>query len=141
MAAEAHKGSKAFLRSAAIDMPQLTWKIGAQRGITFNQEGYCMLTDYNRPLKLTKAFCEDLAQHDPFACYQKGTAQLRMIHGELDSTASPVIARQFAEEKGAEFLLFPVRSIVSWSRAIRSGRCNWPLNFSNSKGKPSGNNS
>ena len=48
-----------------------------------------------------------MAQHDPFACYQKGTAQLRMIHGELDSTASPVIARQFAEEKGAEFLLFP----------------------------------
>ena len=88
-------------------MPQLTWKIGAQRGMTFNQEGYCMLTDYNRPLKLTKDFCEDLAQHDPFACYQKGTAQLRMIHGELDSTASPVIARQFAEEKGAEFLLFP----------------------------------
>lgn len=107
LAAEAHKGNKAFLRSAAIDMPQLTWKIGAQRGMTFNQEGYCMLTDYNRPLKLTKALCEDLEQHDPFACYQKGTAQLRMIHGELDSTASPVIARQFAEEKGAEFILFP----------------------------------
>ena len=53
--------------------------------------------------------CKDsfYGQHDPFACYQKGTAQLRMIHGELDSTASPVIARQFAEEKGAEFLLFP----------------------------------
>ena len=44
LAAEAHKGSKAFLRSAAMDMPQLTWKIGAQRGMTFNQEGYCMLT-------------------------------------------------------------------------------------------------
>ena len=107
LAAEVHKGSKAFLRSAAIDMPKLTWKIGEQRGMTFNEEGYCMLTDYNRPLKLTKAFCEDLEQHDPFACYQKGMAQLRMIHGELDSTASPVIARQFAEEKGAEFILFP----------------------------------
>ena len=138
LAAEAHKGSKAFLRSAAIDMPKLTWKIGEQRGMTFNEEGYCMLTDYNRPLKLTKAFCEDLEQHDPFACYRKGMAQLRMIHGELDSTASPVIAKQFAEEKGAEFLLFLGRSIGSWSRATRSGRCSWPSTFSNSKGKPSG---
>lgn len=107
LAAEPHKGNKAFLRSAAIDMPRLTWEIGRQQGKHFDVDGYCMLTDYNRPLKLTRAFCEDMDRYDVFQRYEKGTAQLRMIHGERDSTASPAAAKRFAAEKGAEFILFP----------------------------------
>lgn len=39
--------------------------------------------------------------------YQAGTAQLRMIHGERDSVASPAVAQKFAAEKGAELILVP----------------------------------
>lgn len=106
LATRPHQGRKAYLRSAAIDMPQLIWKI-AEEKVVFQRDGYCNLTEYNRPLKLTRAFCEDLNRHDVFALYQTGMAQLRMIHGERDSTASPEAARKFAREKGAELIMVP----------------------------------
>lgn len=106
LATRPHQGRKAYLRSAAIDMPQLIWKI-AEEDAVFQRDGYCNLTEYNRPLKLTRAFCEDLNRHDVFALYQTGMAQLRMIHGERDSTASPEAARKFAREKGAELIMVP----------------------------------
>lgn len=107
LAQEPHKGKKAYLRSAAVDMPNLIWEIGKQKGLSFDGQDSCDLTEYNRPLKLTKAFCEDMAQYDVFERYQAGTAQLRMIHGEADSTASPEAAKRFAREKGAELILVP----------------------------------
>lgn len=73
----------------------------------FRRDGYCDLTYYNRPLRLTWAFCEDMNRYDIFALYQAGTAQLRMIHGERDSVASPAVAQKFAAEKGAELILVP----------------------------------
>lgn len=103
-----HLGNKAFLRSAAIDMPQLIWRVVAAEGEeAFERDGYCNLTYYNRPLKLTRAFCEDINQYDIFELYRKGMAQLFMIHGELDSTAFPEAARKFALEKGAKLTMVP----------------------------------
>lgn len=106
LATRPHWGRKAYLRSAAIDMPRLIWQIAGENE-AFQRDGYCDLTDYNRPLKLTRAFCENLSRYDVFQLYQAGTAQLRMIHGEQDSTASPAAARKFAAEKGAELILVP----------------------------------
>ena len=88
-------------------MPQLIWRVAEEEGEAFRRDGYCDLTYYNRPLKLTRAFCEDLSHYDVFEQYQTGTAQLRMIHGEQDSTASPEAARKFAAEKGAELIMVP----------------------------------
>lgn len=107
LAARPHQGQRAYLRSAAIDMPQLIWRVAEEEGEAFRRDGYCDLTYYNRPLKLTRAFCEDLSHYDVFEQYQTGTAQLRMIHGEQDSTASPEAARKFAAEKGAELIMVP----------------------------------
>ena len=104
LATRPHQGKKAYLRSAAVDMPQLIWRVAAEDE-AFQRNGYSDLTYYNRPLKLTRAFCEDLARYDVFALYQPGMAQLRMIHGEQDSTASPEAARKFAQEKGAELIM------------------------------------
>lgn len=56
-------------------------------------------------------------RYDIFALYQAGTAQLRMIHGERDSVASPAVAQKFAAEKGAELILVPGAEHGSWSRA------------------------
>ena len=102
-----HEGKKAFLRSAAIDMPKLIWQIAAEEGKTFERDGCCDLTYYNRPFRLTRAFCEDMGWYNVFERYQKGSTQLLMIHGEEDSTASPEAARRFAKEKGAELIMVP----------------------------------
>lgn len=107
LATRPHQGQKAYLRSAAIDMPQLIWRVAEEEGEAFRRDGYCDLTYYNRPLRLTWAFCEDMNRYDIFALYQAGTAQLRMIHGERDSVASPAVAQKFAAEKGAELILVP----------------------------------
>lgn len=108
LATRPHLGNKAFLRSAAIEMPQLVWRIAAEAGEeAFERDGYGNLTYYNRPLKLTRAFCEDMNRYDIFQLYRKGMAQLFMIHGELDSTASPEAARKFAREKGAKLIMVP----------------------------------
>lgn len=107
LATRPHQGKKAFLRSAAIDMPQLIWRVAAEEGEAFQRDGCCELTYYNRPLKLTRTFCEDVNRYDIFDLYRTGTAQLRMIHGQQDSTASPDAAQRFAREKGAELIMVP----------------------------------
>lgn len=107
LATRPHQGNKAFLRSAAIDMPNLIWRVATEEGESFRQNGYANLTYYNRPLKLTRAFCEDVNRYDVFDLYRKGTAQLFMIHGASDHTASPEAAQRFAEEKGAELVMVP----------------------------------
>lgn len=62
-----------------------------------------------------------------------------MIHGELDSTASPVIAKQFAEEKGAEFILFPgAEHQGSGAGQPGAGAAVGHRLFQTVKGKPSG---
>lgn len=107
LAAGAHQGRKAFLRSAAVDMPQLIWRVAEENGVSREELEYVDLIEYNRPIRLYRAFCDDLGEHDVFRLYRPGTATLRMIHGECDSTASPEAAKRFAAEKGAELILFP----------------------------------
>lgn len=107
LATRPHQGKKAFLRSAAVDMPQLIWRVAEENGGAFEEDGYIDLTEYNRPIRLWRSFCEDMGNHDVFQLYQPGTATLRMIHGECDSTAFPDAARRFAAEKGAELIVFP----------------------------------
>ena len=106
LATRPHHGEKAFLRSAAVDMPGLIWRVAEENG-GLSADGYVDLNEYNRPIRLWRAFCEDLGAHDVFQIYRPGAARLRMIHGEKDSTASPAQARRFAREKGAELILFP----------------------------------
>ena len=52
-------------------------------------------------------FLVDLAEHDVFTRYQKGLADLAMVHGAKDSVAPPEDAQRFAAQFGADLLLLP----------------------------------
>lgn len=101
-------GKKAFLRSAAVEMPKLFHHKTEDEQRQLEEKGYVMLDqDYLRPLKLTQAFFDDLDAHDVFQLYRTGLAELAMVHGSEDETASPEAARRFAKEFGARLVMIP----------------------------------
>lgn len=105
----AEHGKRAFLRSAAVAMPELVNSWVDQRAREdLNRQGYFVPDyDYVREIRVTPAFLQDLAEHDVFRRYEPGTAQLRMVHGGRDAAAPPSHAQTFAEEKQAELTVLP----------------------------------
>ena len=66
------------------------------------KQGYLIAdVDYVRPLKITAGFLEDLEQYDAFDRCHTGMAELAMIHGTADETASIDDARRFAKQFSA----------------------------------------
>ena len=103
-----HQGKKAFLRSAAVEMPKLLRPSTEEEKQALKEHGFIMADrDYLRPLKLTKAFFGELDAHDVFSVYRAGLAQLAMVHGSNDETASPEAAIRFAQKFHAELTLIP----------------------------------
>lgn len=101
--------AKAFLRSAAVTMPKLvnTWLDRSARG-SLSERGYFVPDyDYVREMRIMPPFLVDLAEHDVFVRFQKGQAQLAMVHGARDSVAPPEDAQRFAAQFGADLLLLP----------------------------------
>lgn len=100
------KGRKAFLRSAAVEMPLLLRQMTVSKHDILEKQGWFTFDcDYVRPLKLTQTFFDELERCDVFETYQKNMAELMMVHGSRDETASPQAARRFAEKAGAELVM------------------------------------
>ena len=92
---------RAFLRSAAVSMPSLFDRfmppemkahLETTGELFFDKDIY----DYDRDLKLTQGFFDDLKGHDVFTIWQKGLAELHMVHGEADETIPLSDAQSFA---------------------------------------------
>lgn len=92
------KGEKSFLRSAAVNMPELFLHPTEAEQAELDQTGFLMLEEYARPIKLTAAFLKDLASHNLFQCNQMGGDKICMIHGEADETILVQHARRFADQ-------------------------------------------
>lgn len=102
------EGRRAFLRSAAVEMPKLFSNKTPEQQKQLSEQGFVILDlDYVRPLKLTEAFFRSLERQDVFQIYRNGEAVLRMVHGDCDETASFEAARRFADKFGAELIPFP----------------------------------
>ncbi len=97
-------GKKSFLRCAAVNMPGIMQReLTEERVAKIEKDGFLIVDlDYMRPLKITKAFLEDIGSHDVFEIYVPGTAEIAMIHGTADKTAMPEDARRFASFAGAQ---------------------------------------
>ena len=106
-----HTGDKAFLRSAAVNMPQLfdekkTTLEGFPSAFseTIDRDGYIMVNDAGpAPVKVTRELVDGLAANDLFsvipAAIDDGVfdgVDLEMIHGEKDETIDPAGALRFA---------------------------------------------
>ena len=103
-----HRGTRSFLRSAAVEMPLLFHPPTPEQAEELARQGFLMLDQgYVRPLKLTPAFLADLDAHDLFQLYRSGKERVCMIHGDEDQTASPEAARRFAQTFGARLIQVP----------------------------------
>lgn len=105
-----HAGSRAFLRSAAVEMPRVFGPATPQQQEQMARQGYIEFGaqyEYERPLHLTRAFFESLQAHDVFTCWKPGAGRVCMIHGDADTVASYEAAQQFARLSGAEFITVP----------------------------------
>ena len=102
-------GARAFLRSAAVSMPQLVggWVDDRARADLARQGWFRPDYDYVREMRVSRAFLDDLAAHDPFAAFRPGLASVRMAHGERDTVAPLADAARFAERFGADLHVFP----------------------------------
>lgn len=99
-------GRKAFLRSAAVEIPELLPELTADFAGDLERQGWFLFdAGYVRPLRLTRTLFNELAENDVFEKYQPGSAELFMVHGSGDETASPQAARRFAEFSGAELAM------------------------------------
>ncbi|MBQ1352113.1 MAG: alpha/beta hydrolase [Oscillospiraceae bacterium] len=92
-----HTG-KSFLRSAAVNMPELFLNPTEKEQEELREKGFIMLEYDTRPIKLTTAFVDDLAHHDLFQRNHVGGDRICMIHGEADETILVQHARRFAEK-------------------------------------------
>lgn len=105
-----HAGSRAFLRSAAVEMPRVFGPATAQQQEQMQRQGYIEFGaqfGYERPLHLTQAFFDSLQAHDVFTCWKQGAGQVCMIHGDADAVASYEAAQRFAALSGADFITVP----------------------------------
>ncbi len=98
-------GKKAFLRSAAVEMPSLLANGTAEGKKQLERQGYLMAeeTDGSRPLKLVRRLFDELDANDVFEAYKPEMASLHMVHGTADEVASFAAARRFARMAGAQF--------------------------------------
>lgn len=102
-------GERAFLRSAAVDMPALvdTWVDQKAREDMARQGYFVPDYDYVREMRVTPAFLQDLEAYNVFERYKAGTAALSMVHGGQDSVAPYQAAQTFAAASGADFHTLP----------------------------------
>lgn len=105
LAAGKGTGKRAFLRSAAVEMPDILRSRAGEAGKQLlEQQGYLMADEgYVRPLKLVQELFDELDENNVFDKYKKGIARLRMVHGTKDEEASFEAAERFARMAGAEF--------------------------------------
>ncbi len=100
LAKRPHLGQRAFLRAAAVNMPEIfKGRETSEFARQLETQGFFTIDmDYGRSLKVTQEFCQDLETHDVFALSTPGMNDIAMIHGDADETASVEDARRFAAQ-------------------------------------------
>ncbi|MDO5702971.1 MAG: alpha/beta fold hydrolase, partial [Lachnospiraceae bacterium] len=111
-----HNGRKAFLRSAAVNMPSLFITDDPspeQKKIMdeMSAQGYAdiSLDDDHRPVRITPDLIRDFESADLFRIFDPekfGKNEFRMAHGELDALIDPCQALAFAEKFGIPVTVF-----------------------------------
>lgn len=110
-----HRGTKAFFRSAAVNMPRLFVKENpGQRDkkmmADLEEKGYFDANiERATPVRITREMYHDLETTDLFQVYAEnrpGNFRVMMAHGEKDAVIDPEAARAFAEQFGIPIVFF-----------------------------------
>lgn len=92
------KGARAFLRSAAVNISDYFAELTDRERRAVNGEGYFMLEDEVRPIKITRELVESLKANDIRESFRPDGLSLLMIHGSADEDIDYSEARAFAEK-------------------------------------------
>ena len=109
LARNSRPGARAFLRAAAVTMPELvhTWLDDRAREALDRQGYFVPEYDYVREMRVSRDFLQDLADGDVFACWKPELAQLAMVHGTLDDVVPVEGVRRFSQRFGAVLTELP----------------------------------
>lgn len=111
-----HAGRKAFWRSAAVNMPELFHKdppneTEKQLLAELETKGFFDAEmEGNRPVRVTKAFYNDLLQNNLFEIFDAslfGQNQIVMAHGREDTVINPKAVEMFADRFQIPVTWFP----------------------------------
>ena len=103
-----HAGKKAFLRSAAVNMPDKYEELTEEEERDLNEKGFAMVDhDYDRPLKITTGMRDDFRVNDLFSLYTPGETKIKMVHGTDDEVIDPEAARRFSEQFDIDITWIP----------------------------------
>lgn len=111
LAKSKHLGDKAFLRSTAVNMPELFTKDPDPAIIKELETNGSYLLDKAgpAPVKITKQFFDDLAANDLFAAASQipfDDVEVMMVHGEKDMVIDPDAAVRFSRENNVPLTMF-----------------------------------
>lgn len=114
---ESHTGDKSFLRSAAVNMPELFDVSNDPEALrTLREQGSIMVEEGGpAPVKVPAEFIKELSANDlfkiipePYYSEEKFIGlELMMIHGEKDMVIDPEKAELFADKKNIPIEILP----------------------------------
>lgn len=108
----AHLGDKLFLRSAAVNMPELFPEDpGEEITSEIDKQGYYLLEDTGpAPVRITRQFLDDMNAGDLFKAAGSvpfDDIEVMMVHGEKDMVIDPEAAKRFAAENDIPLTIMP----------------------------------
>ena len=95
---------RAFLRSAAVNMSEYFLELTDQEKSELEKNGYFVINDSFRNLKVTQELIEDLRRHNLMEYFEAEAVSLKMIHGSNDEDIAYARAAAFAEKYGIELV-------------------------------------
>ena len=111
-----HRGRRVFLRSAAVNMPELfvprnptEEDLKAIREM--EERGYVdVVSEGHQPVRISVAMYRDFERTDLFQCFSPdtyGPHEIEMVHGTEDQVIDPAQAELFAEKFDLSITYFP----------------------------------
>lgn len=92
------EGTRAFLRSAAVNMSDYFSELTKDERRAIDEMGHFLLEDEVRPIKITRGLVESLKANDIREDFRPDGLRLMMIHGSADEDIDYSEARAFAEK-------------------------------------------
>ena len=109
---DTHLGDRLFLRSAAVNMPDVVTGMADDAAIAeLDSQGYYDLDDAGPArVRITKQFFSEMQNGDLFKAASSipfDDIEVMMVHGEKDMVIDPVAAQRFAAENDIPLIMMP----------------------------------
>ncbi|MGI6736978.1 MAG: alpha/beta hydrolase [Anaerovoracaceae bacterium] len=101
-----HRGTRSFLRSCAVNMPELFRDPTKEQVKELVRTGYATI-EHEPPLVVSREFVGDILDRDLMQLYRPGRTEVEMVHGAADETIDPQAAQAFAQHFSIPLTMVP----------------------------------